>query len=69
MLERNTRCCIKPWPPRQKKDAEGPERIWWSTTANCRPGGESEGTGFPRPVEKVAKWDLTAVFHHRKAVK
>lgn len=31
--------------------------------------GVAERTGFPRPIEKVAKWGLTAVFHHIKAVK
>lgn len=34
--EINTHCCIKPWPPWQKKDTEEPEGIWWSTTAKGR---------------------------------
>ena len=33
------------------------------------PKGEAEGTGFDRPKEKKAKWDLNAIFHYIKAVK
>lgn len=36
MLQRNTHCCIKPWPPWQEKDTEEPEGIWWSTPAKGR---------------------------------
>lgn len=31
--------------------------------------GEGEGTGFIRPKEKKAKWDLTAALHYIKAAK
>lgn len=30
---------------------------------------DAEGTGYVRPKEKVAKWDLTAVLHYIKAAK
>lgn len=75
MFQRNTRCCIKPWPPWQKKDTEEPEGICWNTSAKGQEAealalwGEAERMGFPRLIEKVAKWDLTAVSHYIKAAK
>lgn len=55
LLQRNTDCCVKSWPPWHKKDTEELERVWWSTTAMVR---VLERLPYKERLKELALFDL-----------